>query len=335
MKHAGDRSPPSHSPLEEETDADPGLYRHVSVIVPTHDTRELTLRCLETVMTAGGQPEVIVVDDASRDGTAEAVARRHPKVVVLRHGVAEGFTAAANAGLERAAGEILLLLNSDTEMPPDGLARLTEAFASAPRLGIAGASLVYPDGAPQWSGGSPPTLAWLFALASGLPPLLGRLPWYRRLRSVRGSGGGGVDWVTGAALAMRRRVWEQVGPLDDLFDFYGQDLDLCLRTRRAGWEVAVLPELRVVHHHGATIGREPGFESRWRREGLLWKDLLWWARKERGRSWARLARLALRAGSGLRLAGRRLATPLIPTPRRGHWRRGNAALAAAREGLRP
>src|SRR3954447_1784304 len=91
----------------------------LSIVIPTHDTRELTLRCLGSLF-ASPLPgmEVILVDDASRDGTAEAVAGRHPEVVVLRTAEPARFTGSANRGLARASGEILLLLNSDTEVEP-------------------------------------------------------------------------------------------------------------------------------------------------------------------------------------------------------------------------
>ncbi len=150
----------------------------LSVVVPTHDTRDLTLACLGSL---AGQKvpglQVIVVDDASTDGTAEAVARLHPGVRVLQTGErAVGFTRAANLGLAAAEGEILLLLNSDTEVDPGGLAALLAAFAADSRLGAAGGALRYPDGRPQWSGGPAPTLLWLFGLASGLPAALGGSP---------------------------------------------------------------------------------------------------------------------------------------------------------------
>src|SRR4051812_40991420 len=242
----------------------------LSIVIPTHDTRELTLRCLDSLQ-ASPLPgrEVVLVDDASRDGTAEAVAARHPEVVVLRNEEPARFTRSANRGLARASGEVLLLLNSDTEVEPGGLARLVEVFAREPELGIAGALLHYPDGSPQWSGGREPSLAWFFALTSGLPRLLQRLPIYRRLKPLAPPGPARVDWVTGAAMAIRRRAWEAAGPLDEGFRFYAQDLDFCLRAGRAGWVVAVRPELPVLHHHGATIGRDPG-ASRHQQHELLW-----------------------------------------------------------------
>jgi len=305
----------------------------LSIVIPTHGTRDLVLRCLESLAAApvAGQ-EVIVVDDASRDGTAEAVAQSHPEVTVLRNEEPLRFTRSANLGLARAGGEILLLLNSDTEVAPGGLAGLAGVFAGEPRLGIAGALLHYPDGSPQWSGGREPSAAWFFALSSGLPALLARLPVYRRLKPLDAPAPAQVDWVTGAAMAFRRSVWEAVGPLDEGFRFYAQDLDFCLRARRAGWEVAVRPELRVLHHHGATIGQAPGARRRQNPE-LLWSDLLRWARKHHGAAWAARAEAALRAGGALRLGSRRLARPFLPGDKRAEWREDDGLVRGALRGL--
>jgi hypothetical protein len=292
----------------------------LSIVIPTHDTRELTLACLGSLYRSLPEgSEVILVDDASRDATAEEVRARFPEAVVLRNEEPAGFTRAANRGLARAAGEVLLLLNSDTEVEPGGLARLAGIFAEDPKLGIVGAALHYPDGTPQWSGGGAPTKTWLFALASGLPALLARLPFYRRVKPVEPARPERVDWVTGAALAVRRAVWEEAGPLDEGFRFYAQDLDFCLRVRRAGWRAAVRPELRVLHHHGATIGRDPN-AGRHQHPELLWSDLLRWARKHHGEPWARSAERWLRCGARLRLLGRGLAGPFVPAAERERWR---------------
>jgi N-acetylglucosaminyl-diphospho-decaprenol L-rhamnosyltransferase len=328
----------------------------LSVVVPSRDTRQLTLACLAALTAASrARPELaglelVLVDDAGDDGTAEAVAASYPQVRLLRLDRQRGFTQAANRGLAAAAGGVLLLLNSDAEVGADGdgLTALLARFGAEPRLGIAGAALRYPDGTAQWSGGAEPTAAWLFGLASGLPSLLGRLPLYRRLRPAGGtsgtSGASGrrgrreVAWVTGAAMAIRRAAWEQVGPLDERFRFYAQDLDLCLRARAAGWSVAVVPEFRVLHHHGATIqaagGRRPGGGRGAQHAELLWTDLLRWAAKQGGAPAARRAARALAAGAGLRLAGRRLATPLLPAAARDGFRADSAALAGALAAVR-
>jgi N-acetylglucosaminyl-diphospho-decaprenol L-rhamnosyltransferase len=325
----------------------PRRGRPLSVVVPTRNTRQLTLACLGALAAAAAaRPElaaveVVLVDDAGDDGTAEAVAARHPDVRLLRLERQAGFTRAANRGLAAAAGGVLLLLNSDAEVGGDGrgLAALLARFAAEPGLGIAGAALRYPDGTPQWSGGGEPTTAWLFALASGLPELLARMPLYRRLRQASGTRAAkvaDVAWVTGAAMAIRRAVWEQIGPLDERFRFYAQDLDLCLRARQAGWTVAVLPELEVIHHHGATIeadgGRRGGGRGAVHPE-LLWTDLLRWAEKRGGEAAARRAARALLAGGRLRLLGRRLAAPLVPAAARDRFRADSAAFGRAVEAV--
>lgn len=305
------------------------LPPRLSAVIPTHDTRELTLRCVESLAAQGLEGlQILVVDDGSRDGTAEALAAAHPGVEILRLEPPGGFTRAANLGLSRAGGDVLLLLNSDTEVEPGAFAPLLAAFDRDPRLGAAGAALHYPDGSPQWSGGHAPTLLWLFGLASGLPPLLARLPFWRRVKPV-GAPAGPVDWVTGAALALRRQAWEESGGFDERFRFYGQDLELCLRLRRAGWKIEIVPEARVLHHHGATIGSRSNLE-------LLWTDLLRWARSHGGAGFARRAALALRGGAALRRLGRAAAAPFVPADRREAWRaesealrRATAALAAA------
>ncbi|MFL6290894.1 MAG: glycosyltransferase family 2 protein [Thermoanaerobaculia bacterium] len=308
----------------------------LSVVIPTHDTRELALRCLGSLAAAGRSDlEIILVDDGGGDGTAEAVAARFPSVQVFRNESPEGFTRAANRGLRAARGGVLLLLNSDTEVEPAGIGALLERFSSQPALGVIGAALHYPDGSPQWSGGDEPSLLWLFGLASGIPPLLARLPFYRRARPLTPlEGPRRAGWVTGAALAIRREAWAEAGPLDERFRLYAQDLDLCARVRRAGWEIEIATALRVLHHHGATIGRGPGSLGR-QNPGLLWNDLLRWARKNKGEGWAARAERALRWGVRLRLAGRKLARPFLPASRREEGRADDQVLREALDTLSP
>ena len=310
----------------------------LSIVIPTHDTRDLVLRAVASVLAQpeSATAELIVVDDGSADGTTEALAAAAPAARVLRSATPSGFTAAANRGLAAARGDLILLLNSDAELEGGALAALAAAFVAEPSLGIAGARLFYPTGEPQWSAGRAPSLLWLFGLASGLPALLHR--WSGR-RPGRGHGevgdrdeGTEVDWVSGAALALRRSVWEACGPLDESFRFYAQDLDFCWRARRRGFRVRVVPDFAVRHHHGATIGRQSGAAAHAQPE-LLWTDLLRWAGKARGPVWQRRAARALSAGAALRLAGRRLALPFVPAPRRAPWRAETAAFRAARRAV--
>jgi len=305
----------------------------LSVIIPTHDTRELTLRCLAALRSCNPQPyEVIVVDDASIDDTANLTQRKYPMYTVARLPENVGFSAAINHGVARASGDLFLLLNSDTEIEVSALEAVSKAFTSDAHLGIAGAVLSHFDGAPQWSGGRRPNWLWFFAVASGIPSLLGRLGAWRRLRTPSGSGGGTVDWVAGTAMVIRRPVWEQVGPFDLGYRFYCQDTDLCVRAADAGWRIAVLPDFTVRHHHGGTISGEGGAVDQFHPE-FLWTDLLRFAGKSRGPAAARSAYLALRLGGGLRLLGRRLVSPIVPMADKEHWRQANSAYVAALDAL--
>jgi N-acetylglucosaminyl-diphospho-decaprenol L-rhamnosyltransferase len=314
---------------------------HLSVVVPTHDTRDLTLRCLAALARAPAVGAIVVVDDGSRDETAAAVAAQFPAVDLVTIERARGFTAAANMGLARAlaltralpSGGVLLLLNSDTEIAPDVPARLLDAFAARPRLGAAGAALVFPDGRPQWSGGRLPDARWLFALASGLAAGAARVPGYRRVRPVAGHGGRAVEWVPGTAMALRAEAWRAVGPFDGRLRLYAQDLDVCWRMRDVGWEVAVIEEARVLHHGGATIGALPGATTDRQDPELLWTDLVRVVAAHRGVAGAAAAVRALRRGAALRIACRHAFFPLVARTRRATWRHDTQCYVRARAAL--
>jgi GT2 family glycosyltransferase len=270
----------------------------VSVVIPTHNTRDLTMACLASLSRQEGiDVEIIVVDDGSHDGTATAIAAVHPHVRTLRSESAQGFTASVNRGVREANGGVLLLLNSDTEVERGALAKIVGAFAERPSLGVASAALVSPDGREQWSGGRRPTAFWLFLVASGAARGLARFRPYRRARRATKRR---VDWVCGAAMAIRRAAWEKIGPLDERFAFYAQDADLCLRARDSGWDVDIL-DVRVIHHGGATIERERGATEGFH-PALLWTDLLRLVLKLEGAAAARRSTRALRAGAACRLA---------------------------------
>ncbi|HWW60793.1 MAG TPA: glycosyltransferase family 2 protein [Thermoanaerobaculia bacterium] len=263
----------------------------LSVVIPTYDTAAMTLRCCRAVLAALPEPaEVIVVDDGSRDGTAELLPR---EVRVLRLEENRGFAVAANRGVASADGAIVLLLNSDAIVDANALRALLAAFANDPRLGIAGARLLDEDGTQQWSGGRTPTLAWIAGVVSGAGHLA------RMFRRRGAAPARDVDWVSGAAMAFRREVWNAVGPLSEQFLFYCQDLDFCLRARDRGWRVRIVDEARVTHAMGATIAARE--ELRHKPE-LLWRDLLAWGRGRYGRAWYALARIVLIPIAWLRVA---------------------------------
>jgi N-acetylglucosaminyl-diphospho-decaprenol L-rhamnosyltransferase len=311
----------------------------MSVVIPTHDTRALTLACLTALLESRYRPaEIFVVDDGGTDGSAEAVRERFPSVHVLRRERAGGFTAAVNDAWPRATSEIVLLLNSDTTVDVEATARMADAFARDPRLGVAGASLVFPDGRPQWSAGGAPTARWLFVLASGVASMLARIPGWRRLRP-ESQARGDAAWVPATAMGVRAAVVRDIGWFDSRYETYVQDLDFCLRARAAGWRVAQLPDVRVTHLRGATIGAAPGaVRAGWSPDALV-GDFERWIRAAHPPDAARTLTRALDLGLSARLLARTmirpfLAGPFRPRTERDAWARETARYRVARDRLR-
>jgi GT2 family glycosyltransferase len=300
----------------------------ISVVVPTHKSRERTLRCLAALWLCNPQPEeVIVVDDGSDDNTAHSVLRKYPRHIVVRLPSKRGFAAAANHGLSRASGDVLLLLNNDTEVDPGAIGAILEAFTARDDLGVAGATLRLPGGGHQLSGGRLPGSLWCFAFASGLPSVLARSRAWRWLHSHPVLRRRHVDWVTGAAIAVRRSLWEEIGPFDLGYRLRGQYLDLCVNATDAGWRIEIIPDFTAVHPAGGAGSTDGSATSS--NEVLMWTDLLRFTEKRNGIGAVRQSKRALRLGGQLRLIGRRLATPLVPQNHKDEWLAETMAYAEA------
>jgi GT2 family glycosyltransferase len=295
----------------------------ISVIIPTRNTRDLTLRCFAALAASTRAPaEIFLVDDGSGDGTSDAVRDAFPHTRIVTHAESRGFTASINTAWPLASGAVVLLLNSDTEIAPNALARIADAFATDAHLGVAGATLWHPNGDRQWSAGREPTPLWLFVMASGLSAALGRVPGWRRVRP-ESQARGDAAWVPATAMAIRREVTAAIGLFDPEFALYAQDLDYCLRARAAGWRIAQLVDVDVVHIGGATVmGRAGAANTPLRQDPVaLFGDLARWLRKGREPREARRGCRALRAGCRVRIVGRQLLRVL-------RWGRGSAARVA-------
>jgi GT2 family glycosyltransferase len=286
----------------------------LSVVIPTFNTAELTLRCCRAVLASlPADSEVIVADDGSTDGTAELLAREVPAVRIVRLDANSGFAPAANRGVASSRGRIILLLNSDAIVDASALTAFLGAFAADSKLGVAGARLLNPDRTSQWSGGAAPTLPWMIGVVSGA----GHLARFVRRRGVRVQRD--VDWVSGAAMAFRREVWNAAGPLDERFRFYCPDIEFCLRARDAGWRVSIIDAARVVHAIGGTIAADTSLQHD---PARLWPDLLTWGGRRYGRRWMFIARIALMLTAAVRIAARAI------------LRRDNAQFIRAAKALR-
>ena len=190
-----------------------------------------------------------VVDNGSSDGSVDLVRERYPSVELIANSANRGYATANNQAVEPARGRYVLLLNSDAEVEAGALRTLVAYADNHPEAGVIGPKLLNPDGTLQPSGGRFPTPASTVASLLGLHRLTGR-PRYgtRRDYSVPAE----VDEVSGAAMLIRREVIDQLGGLDEGFAWGYEDVDYCLRARRAGWRVHYVPDARVIHHWGGT-----------------------------------------------------------------------------------
>jgi GT2 family glycosyltransferase len=240
--------------------------KSVSIVIVNYRTPELLRSCLQSVQHRGVPSQtVIVVDNGSDDGSADMVSRDFPQVRLIQNPVNIGFAAANNQGIRKADTDYVLLLNSDTVMLPGAVADLIKFLDSNPGAGAAGCRLLFPDGTIQASAGcdAKPGLVRLFLRLTGLSPLVnGKARKFLRryvgpmagnaLRSCLDSYGKGpspleVETVSATCLLLRRKAMQEVGPLDEGFFMYLEDLDYCLRLRRAGWKLYYLPEVAIIH----------------------------------------------------------------------------------------
>jgi GT2 family glycosyltransferase len=225
----------------------------LSVIILNWNVRDLLRECLHSLAAAAGPLalEVIVVDAASSDGSAEMVAREFPKAQLIASGDNLGYSRGNNLGLAAAHGRYLLVLNPGTQMIGAAL-RLLAGYAEAhPQIGILGPQLLNPDGSAQSSRRRFPSLATAFFESTWLQPLAPRRLLDRYYaRDLPADAPVEVDWVTGACLLVRRAVYEQIGGFDEGFFMYSEELDYCRRARAAGWRVAHLPAAQVYHFEG-------------------------------------------------------------------------------------
>jgi len=230
---------------------------HLSIIIISWNTRDLLAACLDSVYAhpPEGEFEVIVVDNASTDGSAQMVRERFPQVRLIENKTNVGFARANNQAIAVSQGEQILLLNSDTVVLAGALEVLMQFMMTHPQTGAAGARLLNPDGSLQTSCSPFPTLgreAWRLFYGDQLKPLAIYPMQDWDITTPRP-----VDVLLGACLMVRRAVLDQVGLLDESYFMYSEEVDLCLRIRQAGWSIHWIPAAQIIHYGAQSSNQIP------------------------------------------------------------------------------
>ncbi|KKQ52588.1 hypothetical protein A2865_03650 [Candidatus Woesebacteria bacterium RIFCSPHIGHO2_01_FULL_39_17] len=245
----------------------------LSIIILNYKTKKLTLDCINSVVknSKGISLEIIVIDNASNDGSVEALRRSikrlssqvgiMAKLIVNKENL--GFAKANNQGMGIAGGNYILLLNSDTLVHDNVLGEMLEWMRKHPKVGAATCALRNKDGSLQGTGGYFPTLlrvfSWMFFL-DDIPildkiikpfhPMHGQSPFYKGTKYYLTRKE--IDWITGAFMLIRKKALKDVGAFDEDYFMYSEDTDLCYRIKNAGWEIWYLPDWGITHLGGAS-----------------------------------------------------------------------------------
>jgi len=230
----------------------------LSVLIVTYNSKRL----IDALLTAlapqleGLDAEVVLVDNASHDGTADIVAERYPWVRLLRSQENLGFAAGNNLAAQSANGRMLLLLNPDALPEPGAIARGLQLMLAHPQVGLGGGRLLGDDGSTQPSARMFPSLAQEFIVLSGLAAKYPRSRWFGRLDRTWADPDqpAAIDWAPGAFVYIPHALFRSLSGFDERFFLYYEEVDLCRRIQAAGSTIQYWPELRV-HHIGGESAR--------------------------------------------------------------------------------
>ena len=229
----------------------------LSVVVVSWNVREELRRCLASAIASLAKApelrfELIIVDNASQDGSAAMVREAFPEAAVIANDRNLGFAGGCNQALALARGRHALVLNPDTRVVGDALPALWRYLEAHPDVAVVGPLIEDDEGRPRPAMRRFPRLRTLFVESTGLQGLFqgSRLLDAYYCRDLPPSGVQEVDWLSGACLMVRRAAVEQVGGMDERFFLYCEELDWCRRMKAAGWKVVHLGETRVAHLGG-------------------------------------------------------------------------------------
>lgn len=246
----------------------------LTVIILSFNTKELLNDCLKSIINKKWKHNIklLVVDNCSSDGSADMVKKNFPQVDIIESNQNLGFTGGNNLGLKEIKSKYALLLNSDTKVLENSLDNLID-FMDKSDYGIASCKLIDGKGKFQPNAGQLPTFLPMFFWLSGLDDILGKIfsiNSYQERKMSYYSKSREVGWVSGTAMMIKKDVIDKIGFLDEKIFMYGEDVEYCLRTHKAGFKVGFTPEAEIIHLGGKSQ-KNPSF-NQWIGEfkGLLY-----------------------------------------------------------------
>ena len=225
----------------------------LSIILVNWNTRELVLQCIKSIYQdcKGLDIEIIVSDNASVDGSANAIEREFPAVKVLRNSENLGFAKGNNVGIKVSRGDYVCLVNTDVEIIPGCFSMLLHYMQSNSEAGIVAPQALYADKTLQITARKETAFINSLARIFWIDTLVPSLTWYSHKKLEN------VDVLAGCFWMIRREALEQVGLLDESFFFYGEDRDYCKRMRLAGWKIIYNPSAKIFHFEGGSSKVKP------------------------------------------------------------------------------
>jgi N-acetylglucosaminyl-diphospho-decaprenol L-rhamnosyltransferase len=284
-----------------------------AAVVVNYEAGPLLLDCVQSLLadtSAGAAPDVVVVDNGSRDGSVATLRAAVPSVHIVDAGTNLGYAAAANRGIAATEAAVVAVCNPDAKVEPGTARALIDRLETEPDLGAVGPAVFEPDGSRYPSARQVPSTGDAVAHA-----LLGkawpRNPFTRRYRELDADPDQPreVDWVSGAAVWLRRSALDTIDGWDERYFMYVEDVDLCWRLRQAGWRIGYEPGGTVVHIKGASTDRHP-----YRMIATHHRSLLRFAAR-RWRGWRRVLLVPAALFLGLRAAVSALARAVNPRAR--------------------
>lgn len=265
----------------------------LSIVIANYNTLDLLRRCLDNIfgLELDLRFEIIIVDNASRDGSQDWLkGMKDQRVTSVFSTENRGFAGGCNSGIRQSNGEHILLLNTDAFPQPGAIEALVDYLDAHAQVGIVGPQLLYPNGQWQRSSGRIPSPRTAILGTLGIVSvehIFRSILWRVAERWCRPRP---VEYVDGACMLIRRKVFDEVGLLNEDFFFFVEDAEFCLRARKKGWSIFQIPNSRVVHLRG---GGMSSLEDMSRRAGLKRQSLQRFITEHYGeKGWKRYARWA-------------------------------------------